>query len=265
MSALDDEILDLLRFASERSILPRWRNLGEHEIEEKAKDDLVTIADREVEEFLTEALTRLAPGVPVVGEEAASVDPAVLERLSSACWIIDPIDGTHNFANGKTPFGVIIALADAGEAIAGWTYDPRADRMCRARKGEGAFVNEERITARITGEDPPVAAISRLFLNEEQRAELDRKIAPHYRLVDIPRCAAEQYPRLALGENDISVFKRTLAWDHAAGVLWLNEAGGRAARLDGSAYRVDEQTREGLLGASSPDLWDEFAERVAKK
>ena len=74
---------------------------------------------------------------------------------------------------------------------------------------------------------------------------VDAKLAPHYTLVDIPRCAAEQYPRLALGENDISSFKRTLAWDHAAGVLWLNEAGGKAARLDGSAYRVDQHDAPG--------------------
>ena len=91
---------------------------------------------------------------------------------------------------------------------------------------------------------------------------MDAKLAPHYELVDIPRCAAEQYPRLALGENDVSSFKRTLAWDHAAGVLWLNEAGGKACRLDGSAYRVDEQDKPGLIGASSPAIWDRFAERA---
>jgi len=90
-----------------------------------------------------------------------------------------------------------------------------------------------------------------------------RHIAPHYRLVDIPRCAAEQYPRLVLGDNDVSVFERTLPWDHAAGVLFLNEAGGKAARPDGSAYRVDDYDRPGLLGAASPRLWDGLAERMA--
>ena len=54
---------------------------------------------------------RLAPGVPVVGEEAAHADPAVLDRLTGACWIIDPLDGTHNFAHGQPPFGIIVALA----------------------------------------------------------------------------------------------------------------------------------------------------------
>ena len=262
MSALDAEILDLLRFASQRSILPRFRNLAEGEIVEKARGELVTVVDREVEEFLTEALTRLAPGVPVVGEEAAHADPAVLDALADQCWIVDPLDGTHNFASGQGPFGIIVALADAGEAVAGWLYDPQTDRFCRAKRGEGAFVGEDRIKSQTTGETPPVAAISMLFMDETERAFAEANVAPHYRLVDIPRCAAEQYPRLALGENDVSLFSRTLPWDHAAGVLWLNEAGGKAVRPDGSPYRVDEMERKGLIGAASPALWDEIAGRL---
>ena len=262
MSALDDEIRDLMRFAAQRSMLPRFRQLADHEVEMKGEDDPVTVVDREVEAFLTEALTKLAPGVAVVGEEAAHADTAVLEHLSGQCWIIDPLDGTANFAQGKEPFGIIIALADAGEAVAGWIYDPVKDRFCHTRRGEGAFVNGERIAARATGQAMPVTAVSRIFLTPEQSAMVDTKLAPHYTLVDIPRCAAEQYPRLALGENDVSSFKRTYAWDHAAGVLWLNEAGGKAARLDGTAYRVDEQDKPGLVGAASPAIWDEFVSRV---
>lgn len=262
LSALDAEIRDLMRFAAERSMLPRFRQLADHEIELKGADDPVTIVDREVEAFLTEALTKLAPGVAVVGEEAAHADPAVLENLKGQCWIIDPLDGTANFAEGKEPFGMIVALADAGRAVAGWIYDPIKDRLCHARTGEGAFVNGERIAARTTGREPPVTAVSRIFLTPEQSAMVDDRLAPHYTLTDIPRCAAEQYPRLALGENDISSFKRTLAWDHAAGVLWLNEAGGKAARLDGSDYRVDETDKPGLVGASSPAIWDAFVARV---
>ena len=74
--------------------------------------------------------------------------------------------------------------------------------------------------------------------------------------------AAEQYPRLALGVNDVSIFERTLPWDHAAGALWLNEAGGKCARPDGSAYRVDDWRRPGLVGAASPALWDEMVGRL---
>ncbi len=262
LSALDGEIRDLLRFAAERAILPRYRNLAEGEVEEKAKDDVVTIADKETELFLTEALTRLAPDVAVVGEEAVHADATVLERLNGPCWIIDPLDGTHNFASGKPPFGILVALADGGETVAGWIYDVLTGRFCHAAKGKGAFIDGQRVYARETGETLPVAAISLLFMDPDQRKKVQTHIAPHYRMVDIPRCAAEQYPRLVLGENDLSIFERTLSWDHAAGVLFLNEAGGKAARYDGSDYRVDHPTVRGLIGASSPKLWDEMAKQL---
>ncbi|GGD94590.1 inositol monophosphatase [Tsuneonella deserti] len=257
MSALDAEMLALLRFAAERSILPRWRNLSEHEIEEKAKDDLVTVADREVEEFLSEALTRLAPGVAVVGEEAVHADPSLGERLSGACWIVDPIDGTTNFASGHGHFATMVALADGGEAIAAWIYDPQRQRMCRARRGEGAFVNEERLVARRCEAHPPRLAAMTRYMALPQRTLFDTRIAPRFELVDAPGCAAEQYPLVATGEHDIAIYERVLAWDHAAGTLFLNEAGGRCAHQDGSPYRVDSG-RRGLVAAASPDLWDSF-------
>ena len=101
-----------------------------------------------------------------------------------------------------------------------------------------------------------------MFVDPARRQAMAQHIAPHYGLVDIPRCAAEQYPRLVLGVNDVSVFERTLAWDHAAGALFVNEAGGKVARPVGSPYRVDEHLRPGLIGAASPRLWDELAARL---
>ena len=261
--ALHAGVIAALRAASVQAILPRYQPLGAGEIIEKAANDLVTIADRESEAILGQHLAALLPEAAIVGEEAAFADPALLSRLGDAlCWIIDPVDGTHNFAAGKPPFGILIALAEAGETIAGWIYDPLSGRLCHAARGGGAFVNGEPVAARASGEQPPIAAISLLFADAARRAALTTHIAPHYQLVDIPRCAAEQYPRLALGTNDVSVFERTYAWDHAAGVLFLNEAGGKAAREDGSPYRVDDQ-RRGLIAAASPALWEALAGRMA--
>jgi fructose-1,6-bisphosphatase/inositol monophosphatase family enzyme len=264
--ALDAAIHALVREVSERTILPRYRNLAESDVISKAServaDDVVTVADRESEDLLTAGLTQLAD-IAVVGEEAAYADETVMERLAGDCWIVDPLDGTHNFAHGKPPFGILIARAEAGETVGGWIYDCLTGRFCVAHRGQGAFANGERIDARATGQDPPIAAISLLYFAPGKREAIQRHIAPHYALADIPRCAAEQYPRLALGQNDVSIFERTLPWDHAAGVLWLNEAGGRAARPDGSAYRVDTWDKPGLLAAATPQLWDELAGRRA--
>lgn len=262
--ALNRAVHAILRDAAERAILPRYRTLAAEQITAKAVDDVVTIADEESEAILTEALTWLLPEAVVVGEEAAFADAAVFDRLKhDLCWIVDPLDGTNNFAAGKPPFGIIVALAEKGETIAGWLYDPLSGRFCHAARGGGAWIDGERIAARTTGKDPPVAAISVVFMDPAQREAMREHIAPHYRLVDIPRCAAEQYPRLVLGQNDVSIFERTLPWDHAAGVLFLEEAGGKAARPDGSPYRADEHTRRGLVGAASPALWDDLAGRLA--
>lgn len=262
--ALTASVRELMREANQRAIIPLYQTLASSEITNKAADDVVTIADGEAEEILSEGLARLLPEAAIVGEEAAHADPMVLQRLgNSLCWIIDPLDGTNNFAAGKPPFGVLVALAENGCTIGGWILDSLSGRFCHASLGGGAFVDGERITARTSGETPPVAAISLIFAEAERREALKTRIAPHYRLVDIPRCAAEQYPRLVLGQNDVSIFERTLAWDHAPGVLFVNEAGGKAARPDGSEYRVDRHLEPGLIAASSPALWDQLAERMA--
>ena len=260
---LTGAVAALMRDAATRAILPRWQTLTADQIDAKAADDVVTVADKEAELILAEGLARILPEATIVGEEAAHADPALLDRLGDAtCWIVDPLDGTNNFAAGKPPFGVMVALAEAGETIAGWIYDPLSGRLVHAHRGGGAWIGEERVTACSTGVEPPIAAISLVFMDPDKRAAVKQHIAPHYTVVDIPRCAAEQYPRLVLGVNDCSIFERTLAWDHAAGVLFVNEAGGMAARPDGRPYRVDEAHLPGLIGAASRALWHELAERL---
>lgn len=264
MNGLDGDILALMRAATERAILPRWQQLAAHEIEAKASGgmlpDVVTIADREAEAVLADGLARLLPEAQIVGEEACHHDPSVFGRLShDLCWIVDPLDGTNNFAAGKPPFGMLIALAERGETIAGWIYDCLTGRFCHAARGGGAFVDGERVIARETGARPPIAANSLIYMQPARREAVQAAIEPNYVMVDIPRCAAEQYPRLVLGVNDVAIFERTLPWDHAAGTLFVNEAGGKVARPDGSAYRVDEHARPGLLGAASVRLWDQLA------
>lgn len=259
---LDEAVLAIMRKAADEAILPRYQQLALHEIEEKATSDFVTVADRDAELILAEGLAALIPDAKIVGEEAAHADPSIMTRLNQFCWIIDPVDGTYNFAHGRPPFGIIVALADGGEAQAGWIYDVLSGRFCHCHRGHGSFIDGERVRARATGEMPPVAAISLAFMDEVRRKAITTHVAPHYRLVDIPLCAAEQYPRLALGQNDLSLFERTLPWDHAAGALWLNEAGGKAGRPDGTPYRVDDHARLGLVAATSPRLWQELVTRL---
>ncbi len=260
MEPLSAPVAALMRKVAADVVMPRYRNLAQDEVIEKAADELVTIADRESEERLSEGLSLLLSEAGIVGEEAVSADPVVLERLGSGLnWLIDPIDGTSNFAAGRPPFGLMIALIDNGIVQAGWILDPLTDRLCCAALGRGATINGERVTARPTGAPLPVAGISLLFADPENRVRLKARAEGRLEMADIPRCAAEQYPRIVLGVNDLAVFERTLPWDHAPGALFVNEAGGKVARPDGSPYVIGAEPGRGLLAACSPAMWEQAA------
>lgn len=259
MDALTQPVADLMRQVAAQVIMPRFRNLAAHEIEEKSVGEQVTIADKESEERLNEGLSRLLPEAGLVGEEACAADPALIDKLSSGLnWLIDPIDGTSNFASGNPPFGIMIALVDDGETQASWMLDPITGRLCHAALGKGATIGGERVRARESGAALPIAGLSLLFVDPEERQGMIERAAGKLEMAPIPRCAAEQYPRIVLGQHDIALFHRTLAWDHAPGVLFVNEAGGLVARPDGSAYRPDQDSK-GMLAASSPAMWERGA------
>jgi fructose-1,6-bisphosphatase/inositol monophosphatase family enzyme len=259
MHALSVAVEALLREVAEMVILPRYRSLEVHEIEEKSPGDLVTIADRESELWLNEGLARIVPEARMVGEEACAADPKLLEGLDKGtAWIIDPIDGTSNFATGKPPFAVMVALVAEGNPVAGWIYDPLRRRTCHAVAGGGAWIDGEQVYARPSSAPLPIAAIGTTFMTPDDRESILARAEGQFKLADIPRCAGEQYPRIVLGENDLTIFERMLPWDHVPGALFLSEAGGHVARLDGTPYRFWEG-RKGFLGAGSRAMWDHAA------
>lgn len=264
MSAtLDTAILKLIRKAADAAIMPRYRQLKASQVVDKSVGELVTIADLECEAMLAEGLAQLLPEATVLGEEAISTNPALAERLGDRlCWIIDPLDGTNNFVQGTGGFGIMVALANNGLPIGGWIYDPLSDRFCSAHLNNGAWINGERVQTKSDNQSKPRAAISSLYADADYRSELAKSLENVFSFNSIPRCAAEVYPRLVSGELDIVLFGRCLAWDHAAGVIFLLEAGGRAARLDGSAFRVDDD-QNGLIAASCSQAWERFAEAIA--
>src|SRR3712207_104317 len=145
-----DEVGELVREAAHTAVLPLFRRLGDDQVGEKAPGEVVTVADRRAEQIIAAGLVRLLPGSTVVGEEGVAADPAVLDRLrgSGAVWLVDPLDGTANFAAGRTPFAVMVALLRDGVPVAGWILDVVADRLAVAETGSGAYVDGTRVTAR---------------------------------------------------------------------------------------------------------------------
>jgi fructose-1,6-bisphosphatase/inositol monophosphatase family enzyme len=249
----------LLRHVAAEIVMPRFRALSTDEISEKSPGDLVTIADQESEIRLAEGLADILPEARIVGEEATAADPSLLNRLDDGLiWLIDPIDGTSNFAEGISPFALMIALLDGGTRVGGWIYDPVANRLCHALRGQGAFVDHRRIQARESGAAQPIAALATRFMTPEKRHDVEARATGKLTIAPIPRCAGDQYPQLVLGQADIALFERALPWDHAAGALFLEEAGGIICRTDGRAY-ITGDGGTGLLGASSQRLWDDAA------
>ncbi|TVV73230.1 inositol monophosphatase family protein [Sphingomonas solaris] len=259
MHVLHDPVAALLREVADTIVLPRFRNLLEGDVSEKTPGDPVTIADRESEVALHEALTKMLPGSVVVGEEATAADESVLDRIEdSAVWIVDPIDGTANFAAGRAPFAIMVALVEAGTTVAGWIFDPLAGRLCHATLGRGAWIDGAPVRAAGSGGERLIGGISTLFLPSDRRDAIEARAAGRIDMAPIPRCAGEQYPRIVLGVNDFALFERTLPWDHAPGALFLEEAGGAVRRLDGRPYRVGSR-ETGMMAAASPAIWDEAA------
>jgi fructose-1,6-bisphosphatase/inositol monophosphatase family enzyme len=201
-----------------RAILPRYQALAAHEIGLKGPDDYVTAADLEAEALLTPELLAALPGSKIVGEEAVAKDPGVLDALAGddPVWIVDPVDGTFNFAKGQPPFCTIVALAQRGTPVAGWIHSPLDGDTLTARLGQGAELDGQRVY--VSPDAPMAGAIYAKTARAKARDD------GRYTLID-ERCGGAAYLNLARGRYGFACFSRTLPWDHAAGALASAEMG----------------------------------------
>ncbi len=183
------------------------------------------------------SLHMLMPNARIVGEEACAVEPSLLDNLAEgAVWIIDPIDGTANFAAGRPPFAMMVALLLNGETVGSWILDPLSDRLCVAERGGGAWTDDRRIhtTASFAGLDSLCGIVSRSFVPADGHALIDRLGKTIGEVKPTARCAGHEYPLVATGARHFTLYWRTLVWDHAPGALLLTEAGGAVLHLDGT-------------------------------
>ncbi|MEU6995316.1 inositol monophosphatase family protein [Streptomyces sp. NPDC046465] len=236
------DVEEAIRKAAAAEVTPRFRQLAEGDVVEKSgPHDMVTVADRRAEEQLTADLAALLPGSVVVGEEAVHADPAIYEAIhgDAPVWIVDPVDGTRQFVNGDPGFCMLVALAVGGEVRASWTYAPALEEFAVAVRGKGAWLNGERLTAGSpqAGADLEVATSHPDFTTEDQKRALVGLAVEGVR----PRpcgSAGLEYLAIARGELDAIAFTWELAWDHAAGLLLVAEAGGADLTLTGEPFRI---------------------------
>lgn len=248
-----------MREVAQQAILPRFRALAAGDIEEKAPGEQVTLADRQAEAILTPALQGLVPGSRVLGEEAASQDARLYGLLDAPgdVWLVDPLDGTANFINGSSTFAVMVALVRDGQSVASWMLDPLTDRMAMAELGAGATLAGEPVrTPQASPAWPQVqGAVLTRFLPPETRRQIEQRATGLGQITPGLRCSGHEYPAVATGRQHFVLFWRLEPWDHAPGALFIHEAGGRAAYLDGSPY-APAQRRQGLLVAQNSGVWE---------
>jgi len=255
---LGDRVGDALRETSAEVIEVRFAALGSMDVRAKAAGELVTVADVEAEGLLTQRLTDLLPGAAVVGEEACAADPTLLEGLGAAqAWLVDPLDGTANFVEGNHDWAVMVALCEEGRTVASWIWQPTSQTMYTAEIGCGAARNgvAVAVTPRPVEPGGVRGAVLTRFLPTSVSAAVDAGRDRFDTVTPGRRCAGVDYPAVVDGGQDFVLFWRTLPWDHAPGVLLLQEAGGVALRPDTSPYRPAD-TRPGLLVAADRSTWD---------
>ena len=254
---LIEPVSALLKEVAEAEILPRFRNLADHERMEKGGNDVVTAADHASEAALSPVLAKLTPNALIVGEEGAHADPSLLNKLKDAeqAWVIDPLDGTRNFAEGREDFAVMAALLVNGETAMGWIYQPVSGTMAIAEHGAGTMIDGKRVRIE-AGEralDDMTGEFHFGFLPAQLRGPV--KAAQERVRVRRPRyCAGATYLNLVRDPSLYAFYYRLLPWDHAPGSLLYREAGGVAASFDGSPY-WPAAPRKGLLMAPTQAIW----------
>lgn len=257
-ASLSQRVAAILREAAAEVILPRFQRLQAHEISEKTPGETVTIADQEAELAITPQLEALIPGSRVVGEEAVNAAPALLEGLGEGLvWLLDPVDGTSNFVRGSASFAVMAALMRDGVAVASWILAPVSDSLAAAELGGGALSDGQRL--RVAERDATAAnlraALHTRYMPAAVRAAVEQTAPVFADHTGGVSCAGVEYRELVAGVHDVSLYWRTLPWDHVPGALLLSEAGGHAARPDGTPYRAGDN-RTGLLAAITPAAWE---------
>jgi fructose-1,6-bisphosphatase/inositol monophosphatase family enzyme len=257
-------VANLIRDIARVEVLPRFRQLARHEVREKSPGDFVTIADEAMEAALAPKLAALMPGSLLVGEEDSARDVSVMHRLAShqPVWVIDPVDGTANFAAGREEFAVMLALVEHDQVLAGWIYEPVTDRMSYAVRGGGAFDRDRRL-AKPASENTYRGVLAVGSKGDPALGPRVQKRRDRVHPVKSVRCAGVEYMRLAHGELDFLMFSGVMPWDHAPGAAIIQELGGHISYLDGKGYRPSGALKAGgILAARDRATWDVVHNRL---
>ena len=231
-------------------VLRDFREVSQLQVSRKGPADFVTSADKRADEVLREELSRARPDYGLLTEEGETVAGADGEH----CWIVDPIDGTLNFLHGLPSFAVSTALTYRDDVVCGVTYDPVLDEIFYAEKGKGAYLNDKRmrVSARtLMGEALIAAASSGHARPERERFFREAEmVSGNVAGLRSSGCSSLNLAYVAAGRFDGYWERHLQAWDIAAGIVLLREAGGIVSEPNGG----DRMLKSGAILATNPGL-----------
>jgi myo-inositol-1(or 4)-monophosphatase len=227
-------------------------------IEYKGGADIVTQADRRSEAFIVERLQTLFPQHAIVAEEGGGQ-----ETSSEYCWYVDPIDGTTNFAHGYPVFCVSLALAAGAEMLVGVVHDPVRGETFHAARGEGAWLNQQRL--RVSGTERLAESLLGTGFPSSKRHDTPNMV--YYQRFTLlshgvrrTGSAALDLCSVACGRFDGFWEMNLKPWDVAAGVLLVREAGGVVTDFSSMPYRLGGPEVLASNGLIHPQLRQVFTE-----
>ncbi len=247
-----DTLISLIRAAAREELMTRFTHVKRGI---KADGSFLTEADLAMQNRVARELNHHEPDILFLGEEMAAEAQQALLQSGKPLWVLDPLDGTSNYASGIPCFSVSLALIEAGALKLGLVYDPVRDECFFAQQGEGAWLNGERLVPIDTG----------LSLKQSTGLIDFKRLAPELatRLVtEIPYSSQRSFGSVALdwcwiaiGRSHVYLHGKQNLWDYAAGHLILAEAGGQSCTLEGEAVFNNRLQPRSAVAALDPGLF----------
>lgn len=260
MNKMLKQLRQIVRESAQQHIMSRFTRVG---FDFKADGSIVTEADTAMQQAVADELQRLWPEFSLLGEEMDSdTQQALIQSDQQGLWVLDPIDGTTNFASGVPIFSVSLALIQHNQIIAGLIYDPVRDECFSALKEQGAWLNDDSLKPEVLQ-----TAVNQCI------AQVDLKRLPGRLamglVADHPYASQRNFGSgaldwcwLAAGRSQLYLHGGQNLWDYAAGQLILTEAGGYSETFEGEPVFSNSLKKRSVIAASSPQLFEKWRDTV---
>ncbi|MCF6345104.1 MAG: inositol monophosphatase [Thiomicrorhabdus sp.] len=236
-------------------VLARFENVS---VETKQDGSLLTEADTQMQLKTQSFLAKNWPEFAFLGEESSTEAQEKAMNSKQGCWILDPVDGTSNFAIGIPVYTVSLALTVQGNIIAGLVYDPSRDELFAARQNMGAELNHQPFTAKTA--KTALSQCSSIVDFKRLQPDLAIRLA-----TQAPYASQRSFGSVALdwcwiaaGRGQVYLHGSQNIWDYAAGWLILEEAGGQSQTLDQQTVLLAKVEKRSAVAATTPELFKEW-------